>query len=210
MRVLCWVCVVSGCVSGKWVCVCLWWVCVWLVWVWLVCVVSVCGECVWWVCVVVSLCCECVWWVCLMSVCGKCVWSYSKGGDGGVGVDGCGESMGQTRREGTKFKRKDTKIWNETLLVSRNNSKHFFRIFVFFSVSRNNRNSAKQWPVSYSFVFRKTKKKYETVNPTHDLVCLILAELIHFGWGQFSMDEEARLLDENHLRKEKPLLERYV
>ena len=34
----------------------------------------------------------------------------------------------------------------------------FFRIFVFFSVSRNDRNSAKQWPVSYSFVFRETKK----------------------------------------------------
>jgi hypothetical protein len=38
----------------------------------------------------------------------------------------------------------------------------------------------------------------------------LISELISFGWGQFSMDEEARLLDENHLRKEKPLLELYV
>ena len=41
-----------------------------------------------------------------------------------------------------------------------------FRIFVFFSASRNDRNSAKQWTFSYSFVFRETKQKYETVNPS--------------------------------------------
>ena len=29
-----------------------------------------------------------------------------------------------------------------------------------FRISRNVRNSANQWPVSYSFVFRETKKKY--------------------------------------------------
>ena len=40
-----------------------------------------------------------------------------------------------------------------------------FSNFRIFSVSRNDRNSAKQRPVSYSFVFRETRKKYETVNP---------------------------------------------
>ena len=66
-----------------------------------------------------------------------------------------------------KLERKYTKMRNEA--VSRNNSKHFFRTFVFFSVSRNDRNSAKQWPVSYSFVFRKTNKntKLSTLHPKH-------------------------------------------
>ena len=58
------------------------------------------------------------------------------------------------------------KLRNETFFtVSRNNSKHFFSYFRVFSVSRIDRNSAKQWLVSYNFGFCETKKKYETVNP---------------------------------------------
>ena len=43
-----------------------------------------------------------------------------------------------------------------------------------------------------------------------DFNILILTDLISFGWGQFNIDEEAKLLDENKLRKEKPPLEKYV
>ena len=35
-----------------------------------------------------------------------------------------------------------------------------------FRISRNDQNSAKQWPVSYSFVLHETQKEYETVNPS--------------------------------------------
>ena len=50
------------------------------------------------------------------------------------------------------------------------------RFFQFRETTRNTlfRNSwndqipAKQWPVSYSFVYRQTKKRYETVNPSHN------------------------------------------
>ena len=74
--------------------------------------------------------------------------------------------MYENRRKGTKLKGNYAKQRNQTIFsVSRNNSKHFFRIF--FSL-RNDQNSAKQWPVTYSFVFRETKKTYETVNPSHD------------------------------------------
>ena len=47
------------------------------------------------------------------------------------------------------------------------------RKFHIFSVSRNDRNSAKQLPVSYSFVFRETFKKYETVNPNHNVLATL-------------------------------------
>ena len=30
----------------------------------------------------------------------------------------------------------------------------------------------------------------------------IISELVSFGWGQFDMEEEAKLLDENKLRKD--------
>ena len=43
-----------------------------------------------------------------------------------------------------------------------------------------------------------------------DFNILIITDLISFGWGQFNIDEEAKLLDENKLRKEKPPLEKYV
>ena len=67
----------------------------------------------------------------------------------------------------------------------------FFRIFVFFSVSRNDRNSAKQWPVSYSFVFRETKKKYETVNPTADLWGKLLP---FFNWLRICQEIQCSIL----------------
>ena len=67
--------------------------------------------------------------------------------------------MYENRRKRSKLKGNYAKQRNETFFsVSRNNSKHFFRIFVLFSVLRNDRNSAKQCSVSYSFVFRETKK----------------------------------------------------
>ena len=37
-------------------------------------------------------------------------------------------------------------------------SKHFFRIFVFFQFREAIENRRNRWPVSYSFVFRETKK----------------------------------------------------
>ena len=37
-------------------------------------------------------------------------------------------------------------------------------------------------------------------NP-HEVKHWIEPELISFGWGQFDYQEEAKLLDENHLRK---------
>ena len=41
-------------------------------------------------------------------------------------------------------------------------------------------------------------------------ITLFLLDLVNFGWGQLNIDEEAKLLDENKLRKEKPPLEKYV
>ena len=38
----------------------------------------------------------------------------------------------------------------------------------------------------------------------------IVSELISFGWGQFDMDEEAKLLDQNKLRKNEILSDRIV
>ena len=49
--------------------------------------------------------------------------------------------------------------------VLRNTRNTFFRIFVFFSVSRNDRNSAKQGTFSNSFVLRETKKKIRNCQP---------------------------------------------
>ena len=37
-----------------------------------------------------------------------------------------------------------------------------------------------------------------------------VSELISFGWGQFDMDEEAKLLDQNKLRKNEILADRIV
>ena len=72
----------------------------------------------------------------------------------------------ENRREGTNFKGKYAKQRNETFFsVSRNNSKHFFRIFVFFQFRETietRRNSDRFRTVSD---FAKLKKKYETVNP---------------------------------------------
>ena len=62
--------------------------------------------------------------------------------EGGGGKEWMGVAIrwDETGREGTKFKRKGTKIRNETLFrektrntVSRNNSKRFFRIFFRFA-----------------------------------------------------------------------------
>ena len=35
----------------------------------------------------------------------------------------------------------------------------------------------------------------------HEVKHWIEPELVSFGWGQFDYQEEAKLLDENHLRK---------
>ena len=71
----------------------------------------------------------------------------------------------ENRREGTNFKGKYAKQRNETFFsASRNNSKHFFRIFVFFKFHETIetwRNSDLFCTVSH---FAKLKK--ETVNPT--------------------------------------------
>ena len=67
----------------------------------------------------------------------------------------------KTWRESQKLQWKYSKLQNETFFsVSRNNSKHFFRIFVIFSVSRNDRNSAKQNSALFRTVsyFSKLKK----------------------------------------------------
>ena len=77
--------------------------------------------------------------------------------------------MRENRRESTKFKGKYTKLRNETVFsVLRNNSKHFFRIFVFFQFRKRietRRNIDLFRTVSY---FAELKK-YETVNPMHDI-----------------------------------------
>ena len=66
----------------------------------------------------------------------------------------------QNRRAGTKFQWKYAKLRNETFFQFCETTRN-----ILFRISRNNRNSAKQWPVSYSFEIRETEK-YETVNPT--------------------------------------------
>ena len=38
-------------------------------------------------------------------------------------------------------------------------------------------------------------------NNFHEVKHWVEPELISFGWGQFDMDEEAKLLDQNKLRK---------
>jgi len=48
------------------------------------------------------------------------------------------------------------------------------------------------------------------VENLHEVKHWVEPVLIGFGWGQFNVEEEAKLLDENRLRKEKPPLERYV
>ena len=66
----------------------------------------------------------------------------------------------ENRREGTNFKGKYAKQRNETFFsVSRNNSKHFFRIFVFFKF----RETIETWRNSDLFCtvshFAKLKKR---------------------------------------------------
>jgi hypothetical protein len=39
---------------------------------------------------------------------------------------------------------------------------------------------------------------------------IIVSELISFGWGQFDMDEEAKMLDENKLRKDQNAADKMV
>jgi len=35
----------------------------------------------------------------------------------------------------------------------------------------------------------------------HEVKHWIEPELVSYGWGQWNLDEEARLLDQNHMRK---------
>ena len=47
-------------------------------------------------------------------------------------------------------------------------------------------------------------------NNFHEVKHWIEPELISFGWGQFDMEEEAKLLDENKLRKDQTAADRFV
>ena len=96
-----------------------------------------------------------------MGVCGECV----VGGEGDLVVGGCCETTGikgAKLEKGTNLKENLRKYETKhCFAVSRNNSKHFFRIFVFFSVCETietRRNSDLFRTVSYFTKLKKNKK----------------------------------------------------
>ena len=109
----------------------------------------------------------------------------------------------ENRREGTNFKGKYAKQRNETFFsVSRNNSKHFFRIFVFFKFCETIatwRNDDLFSTVSHFAKLKKKKKlstlprtvkKYVSSFPFYELgkkVYLVCQELCGSGSQFFSL-----------------------
>ena len=79
------------------------------------------------------------------------------GRGGGWEWKGVANRWHKTRREGTKFKRKDMKIRNETL--SRSLAKQLKTLFIvlsYFFQFRKTIETRWNWSVPYSFVFRET------------------------------------------------------